>query len=311
LLSAHPPERLHVELQSRVGPTLSQRGYRVVGFGPAGVTWRRDMAGKIVAALAVLGFFALGGYASGDAGSIVLGVVLTLSALLLFYVRRPNTVSINMTRVAGGTELSFTGGRDAAKAQELAQSVAGPAPEGALAAVPVPVRKADGLTEPIAGLVREAHLREARIREAIQRADLPYEEVADEVDGFVDAIDRTARRAQLLHEALTDSPPEKVAARLAEVRDDPDQAGLAEALTTQLATLEKMQRQLKRFFSELERLLVELDTVRSQLISVSASTESEQQDELVEQVRDLRERMGAVAEGMAAAYEEPPTPPSP
>jgi uncharacterized coiled-coil protein SlyX len=298
-----------VELQSRVGPTLSQRGYRVVAFGPAGVTWRRDMAGKIVGALAVLGFFALGGYASGDAGSIVLGVILTLSALLLFYTRRPSTVSINMTRVAGGTELTFTGGRDAAKAQELAQSVAGPAPEGALAAVPV--RQAEGLTEPIAGLVREAHLREARIREAIQRADLPYDEVADEVNGFVDAIDRTARRAQLLQEALADSPPEKVAARLAEVRDDPDQAGLTEALTTQLATLEKMQRQLKRFYSELERLLVELDTVRSQLISVSASTESEQQDELVEQVRDLRERMGAVAEGMAAAYEEPPTPPSP
>jgi uncharacterized coiled-coil protein SlyX len=298
-----------VELQSRVGPTLSQRGYRVVGFGPAGVTWRREMAGKIVGALAVLGFFALGGYASGDAGSIVFGVILTLSALLLFYIRRPNTVSINMTRVAGGTELTFTGGRDAAKAQELARSVAGPAPEGALAAMPA--RKAEGLTEPVAGLVREAHLREARIREAIERADLPYDEVADEVHGFVDAIDRTARRAQLLQEALSDSPPEKVAARLAEVRDDPDQAGLAEALSTQLATLEKMQRQLKRFYSELERLLVELDTVRSQLISVSASTESEQQDELVEQVRDLRERMGAVAEGMAAAYEEPPTPPSP
>jgi archaellum component FlaC len=309
VLSSHPPERLHVELQSRVGPTLSQRGYRVVGFGPAGVTWRRDMAGKIVGALCVLGFFALGGYASGDAGSIVLGVILTLSALLLFYIRRPNTVGINMTRVAGGTELTFTGGRDAAKAQELAQSVAGPAPEGALAAVPV--RRAEGLTGPIAGLVRDAHLREARIREAITRADLPYDEVADEVNGFVDAIDRTARRAQLLQEALDDSPPEKVAARLAEVRDDPDQAGLAEALTTQLATLEKMQRQLKRFYSELERLLVELDTVRSQLISVSASTESEQQDELVEQVRDLRERMGAVADGMAAAYEEPPTPPSP
>jgi uncharacterized coiled-coil protein SlyX len=309
LLSGHPPERLHVELQSRVGPTLSQRGYRVVGFGPAGVTWRRDMAGKIGGALFLLGFFALGGYASGDAGSIVFAVILTLSAVLLFYVRRPNTVSINMTRVPGGTELTFTGGRDAAKAQELARSVAGPAPEGALTPA-VPVRRAEGLSEPIAGLVREAHVREARIRAAIERADLPYDEVADEVSGFVDAIDRTARRAQLLQEVLTDSPPDKVAARLAEVRDDPDAAGLAEALTTQLATLEKMQRQLKRFYSELERLLVELDTVRSQLVSVSASTESEQQDELVEQVRDLRERMGAVAEGMAAAYEGP-TRPSP
>ena len=52
-----------------------------------------------------------------------------------------------------------------------------------------------------------------------------------EVDGFVVAMDRTAGRAQLLYEALADTPPDGVARRLEEVRGDPGRAELAEALT--------------------------------------------------------------------------------
>jgi chromosome segregation ATPase len=161
------------------------------------------------------------------------------------------------------------------------------------------------LAPPIERLVEAAHQREARIRDAIERAELPYDEVAAEVDGFVAAMEGTARRAQLLYEALADTPPEQVEARLAQVRRDPERAELAEALQTQLSTLQRMERQLDRFYAELERILVELDTVRSQLVSVSASTETLEQDRLAGEVRELRERMGAVAEGMAAAYEPP------
>jgi DNA repair exonuclease SbcCD ATPase subunit len=162
------------------------------------------------------------------------------------------------------------------------------------------------LAPPIERLVEAAHQREGRIRDAIERAELPYDEVAVEVDGFVAAMEGTARRAQLLYEALADTPPEQVEARLAQVKRDPERAELAEALQTQLATLQRMERQLDRFYAELERILVELDTVRSQLVSVSASTETMEQDRLAGEVRELRERMGAVAEGMAAAYEPPP-----
>jgi DNA repair exonuclease SbcCD ATPase subunit len=162
------------------------------------------------------------------------------------------------------------------------------------------------LAPPIARLAEAAREREAKIRAAIERAELPYDEVAAEVDGFVVATEGTARRAQLLYEALEDTPPARVAARLEQVRSDPDRAQLAEALTTQLETLRRMERQLDRFYGELERIIVELDTVRSQLVSMSASTETAQQDRLAGEVRELRERMGAVAEGMAAAYEPPP-----
>ena len=51
-------------------------------------------------------------------------------------------------------------------------------------------------------------MREARIRDAIARADLPYDEVTDEIDRFVAAMESTARRAQLFWEALSDTPPE-------------------------------------------------------------------------------------------------------
>ena len=43
-------------------------------------------------------------------------------------------------------------------------------------------------------------------RTAIAAAELPYEEVADEVDRFVAAMEATARRAQLLRSALADTP---------------------------------------------------------------------------------------------------------
>ena len=157
----------------------------------------------------------------------------------------------------------------------------------------------------IAALVHQAREREARIRQAIDGADLPYEEVADEVDRFVAAMEDTARRAQLLASALHDTPPEQVAARLRALQQEanPDQKELVDALQTQSSTLERMQRQLARFQTEMERILVELDTVRGQLVSVSASTGAAQGAELASEVRSLREQMGAVADGMAEAYE--------
>ena len=161
---------------------------------------------------------------------------------------------------------------------------------------------------PIAKLVEAARTREERIADAIRRAELPYDEVGEEVQGFVTAMDRTAGRAQLLYEALADTPPPYVAERLKAERrrDGGGNAQLIEALTTQLDALTRMEGQLKRFYSEMERMLVELDTVRTTLVSVSASTETSQQTELAGSVRALRERMSTVADGMAEAFEAGP-----
>jgi hypothetical protein len=163
--------------------------------------------------------------------------------------------------------------------------------------------KPEDFAPPIARLLGEARMRERRIGDAIERADLPYEEVSEEIDRFVAAMDSTAGRAELLYEALADTPPDGVEARLASVRRDGGQPELEEALATQLTTLRRMEKQLDKFFSEMERILVELDTVRSQLVSVSASSEAGVQTELAADVRALRERVGASAEGMAAAFD--------
>ena len=159
------------------------------------------------------------------------------------------------------------------------------------------------LTSTIAGTVQRAHDRRARINEAIDSAQLPYEEVATEVDRFVAAIEHTALRAQLLFEALSDNPPHVVAQRLQQVQGDPGRADLAHALGEQLAVHQRMEAQLQRFYDQMERLLVELDTVRAHLVSMSASTDAANQQELAADVRGLNEEVGALAAGMSEAYE--------
>jgi len=159
----------------------------------------------------------------------------------------------------------------------------------------------------IADLMRRALDKDAQIRAAIDGADLPYQEVSDEVDRFLATMWQTAGRAELLREGLVDTPPQVVESRLEQVRGagDPDKAELVEALTRQLEVQRKMEVQLQRFYDQMEKLLVELDTVRGHLLTVSASAEADNQERLADDVRDLREEMGAVAEGMAAAYAGP------
>ena len=88
------------------------------------------------------------------------------------------------------------------------------------------IRNPAAFGPPIRQLIEQAHTREARIRDAIARAELPYDEVADEIDRFVAAMEATATRAQLLWEALSDTPPERVEDRIAQLRGDPAQGEL-------------------------------------------------------------------------------------
>jgi Protein kinase domain len=160
----------------------------------------------------------------------------------------------------------------------------------------------------IADLMAHALEKDARIRGAIDRAELPYHEVSEEVDRFLATMWQTAGRAQLLSEGLRDTPPEAVARRLDQVKraGDASKAELIDALSQQLAVQQKMEAQLLRFYDQMEQMLVELDTVRGHLLTVSASTEADNQERLADDVRELREEMGAVAEGMAAAYADQP-----
>lgn len=144
---------------------------------------------------------------------------------------------------------------------------------------------------------------EERIRNAIERAELPYEEVSTEVDALVSLMELSASRAQLLHEALDDSPPSRVAARLRELEGS-GKTELIGALEHQLTVQRKMQAQLESFYDQMERVAVELDSIRGSLLSVSASTDVGNQQRLAGDVRALRDELDSLAEGMSEAFED-------
>jgi hypothetical protein len=148
-----------------------------------------------------------------------------------------------------------------------------------------------------------AQATEARIREAIERAQLPYEEVSTEVDALVSLMELSASRAQLLYEALDESPPSRVAGRLQELEGS-GKTELVEALEHQLSVQRRMASQLDSFYDQMERIVVELDSIRGSLLSVSASTDVANQQRLAGDVRALRDELGSLAEGMSEAFEE-------
>jgi len=149
----------------------------------------------------------------------------------------------------------------------------------------------------------DARATDARIREAIERAELPYEEVSTEVDALVSLMELSASRAQLLYEALDESPPSRVAGRLREL-DGSGKTELIEALEHQLTVQRKMESQLESFYDQMERIVVELDSIRGSLLSVSASTDAANQQRLAGDVRALRDELGTLAEGMSEAFDE-------
>jgi hypothetical protein len=159
------------------------------------------------------------------------------------------------------------------------------------------------LAPPIAQRLTEARATEARIRDAIERAELPFDEVSDEVDGLVGLLEQSSRRAQLLYEVLAETPPARIEHRLAELEGS-GKAELIAALRQQLAVQHKVETQLSRFYDEMERLVVELDTIRGTLVSVSASTDTTNQQRLAADVRHLRDELVAVSSGMSEAYDQ-------
>ena len=164
------------------------------------------------------------------------------------------------------------------------------------------------LAPPIAQRLQAVISEQGRISEAIERADLPFEEVAGEVDVFVRAAEKTASRAQLLYEYLADHDLQRVQRRLAELEStkDPSKVALRDAVRAQAQALARGDEQLDRFYTEMERIAVELGNVRAELLAVSAASEAAGQQRLAADVRDLREQMGAVSAGMSEALSEAP-----
>ncbi|HEX4760467.1 MAG TPA: hypothetical protein VH256_06675 [Thermoleophilaceae bacterium] len=196
---------------------------------------------------------------------------------------------------------------DSSEAERVGKRVYGTAAKQ----VPPP-KQADlsRLAPPIAQQLGSARAEEARIRTAVSDADLPFQDVTNETDALVQAMESIAIRAERVYDYLASHDPRPVQARLSQLQAAGTENELAKALQEQLAAYDKLSTQLQKFYDEMEHITSSLATVGAQVVSMSAASDGESgQRELAGQVRDLREQVNALSDGMSEAYAAQPDTP--
>ncbi|MBE2314866.1 RDD family protein [Solirubrobacter sp. CPCC 204708] len=122
-----------------------------------------------------------------------------------------------------------------------------------------------------------------------------------DIDVIVRALEASAGRAQMLWDALSETPPHVIEQRVEETA----RAGKAEllaALREQHTVARRMEKQLEHYRDEFERVIVELNTIRGHLVSATASTDADNRERLAVTVRELRDHTSALADGAFEAY---------
>jgi hypothetical protein len=153
------------------------------------------------------------------------------------------------------------------------------------------------LSPEIRAEVEAARAEQRRITETIASADLPFEEVGGEVGRLVVAMEATARRAQLVRDYLDTQDVPGIENRLARATGD-----TATALRDQLAVLDSLVQQLRRFHDEMEQVNAALGAMHARLVGAAVASQGSADAELAGDVRDLRQRVDTLTEGIAEAY---------
>jgi uncharacterized RDD family membrane protein YckC len=166
-----------------------------------------------------------------------------------------------------------------------------PAPQKAVWAPPMPQ-----LAPPIARHLHAAYGLRGRIVALDHTLD-------DDMNGIVGALEASAGRAQQLWDALSETSPESLGQRLAQLEGS-GKTELIDALRSQQAVQQRMHAQLERYRDEFERVLAEMETIRGHLVSASASNDVDNREQLTATVRALRDETHALADGTMAAYGE-------
>jgi hypothetical protein len=162
----------------------------------------------------------------------------------------------------------------------------------------------------IARPVAEAQRTAAAIHEAIDAAEHPFADVSADVDALVEAMETSARRAQLISSTLDDlaasgQDPRSLERRLTELQPragEPDIAALMADLTAQRDATLRLADRLERFRVGMERTVASLGLMRTRLVEMRASEEEGAQRELARQSRELRERTDLLADVMAEVF---------
>jgi hypothetical protein len=160
------------------------------------------------------------------------------------------------------------------------------------------------LAPPIAERLQQALAEERQIRETIESADVDLTEVTTEVDGLVTNLEKSAQRAQLVYDYLSDQDSRTLERRARELarNQDPDSQRAAAAVRDQMKLAKDLEATLNRFYAQMDHAVVSLQTIRGELVRISVAGEAEAQAETAERVRDLRQEVGAMADGMREAY---------
>lgn len=160
------------------------------------------------------------------------------------------------------------------------------------------------LAPPIAERLQQALDEERQIRQTIEGSDVQMDDVSGEVDGLVTNLEKSAQRAQLVYDYLSEQDARTLDRRARELArsQDPDSQRAAAAVRDQMKVAENLQATLKRFYAQMDHAVVSLQTIRGELVRISVATEPEAQAQTAERVRNLREEVGAMADGMSEAY---------
>jgi hypothetical protein len=163
---------------------------------------------------------------------------------------------------------------------------------------------ASTLDPAIAAPLERARATAAAIRQAVEEADQPLDDVVAEVDGLVGAMETSARRAQLIASTLAGQDVRAIDRDIARRSDstDPDVQALVRDLQAQRASITRLQDKLDRFQVGMERICASLGLLRTSVAEMSASEEEAAQRELSAQARELRERTQLLAESMAESF---------
>jgi hypothetical protein len=160
------------------------------------------------------------------------------------------------------------------------------------------------LAPPIAERLQQALDEERQIRSTIESSDVQMDEVSGEVDGLVKNLEKSAQRAQLVYDYLSEQDSRTLERRARELArsQDADSQRAAAAVRDQMKLAENLEATLKRFYAQMDHAVVSLQTIRGELVRITVASEPEAQAETAERVRNLREEVGAMADGMSEAY---------
>jgi hypothetical protein len=165
-----------------------------------------------------------------------------------------------------------------------------------------------GLAPDLEALVERARVEERRVVEAIERADLPLEEVSVEVAGLAREMERIAGRAQVIETYLAGHDAADLRRRRAELLKSDADPGVQEARRRAASALEDQLRlggtltgELRRFRAEMEHLIASLAVIHGQVVRISVSADPQLQAAVARDVRELRGRVGALADGLRDA----------